>query len=69
MALQMWYLKAVQLTQNILEAMLNGLILVMANPSARRVTKKYLVTCACPKCGSQWSFKTTKAGPTDTYKY
>lgn len=37
--------------------------------SARRVTKKYLVTCACPKCGSQWSFKTTKAGPTDTYKY
>lgn len=31
MALQMWYLKDVQLTQNILEAILNGLILVMAN--------------------------------------
>lgn len=64
-----WVLKAVQLTQNILEAMLNGLILVMANLLQDGVTKKYLVTCACPKCGSQWSFKTTKAGPTDTYKY
>lgn len=32
MALQMWYLKEdVQLTQNILEAMLNGLIPVMEN--------------------------------------
>lgn len=31
MALQMWYLKDVQLTQNILEAILNGLILVMKN--------------------------------------
>ena len=29
MALQMWYLKDVQLMQNILEAKLNGLILVM----------------------------------------
>lgn len=31
MALQMWHLKAVQLTQNILESILNGLILVMEN--------------------------------------
>lgn len=31
MALRMWCLKDVQLTQNILEAILNGLILVMEN--------------------------------------
>lgn len=53
MALQMWCLKDVQLTQEYLGSDIKWTDSSDGKSSARRVTKKYLVTCACPKCGSQ----------------
>ena len=51
-----------QLTQNILEAMLNGLILVMANLLQDGVTKKYLVHVRVQNVEANGHLKLQKQG-------